>query len=47
LNVVTRGHPDDTLEVPVASDDVLRDMDYPEEYEAELQRWTAQQQQTE
>ena len=39
LNIVTRGHPDDTLEVPVASDDVLRDMDYPEEYEAELQRW--------
>jgi len=47
LNMVTRGHPDDTLEVPVSSDDILRDMDYPEEYEAELQRWTAQQQQTE
>ena len=39
LNMVTRGHPDDTLEVPVPSDDILRDMDYPEEYEAELQRW--------
>jgi molybdenum cofactor cytidylyltransferase len=39
LNVVTRGHPDDTLEVPVANDDILRDMDYPAEYEAELQRW--------
>ena len=39
LNVVTRAHPDDTLEVPVASEDVLRDMDYPAEYEAELQRW--------
>jgi molybdenum cofactor cytidylyltransferase len=47
LNVVTRGHPDDTLEVPVSSDDILRDMDYPEEYEAELQRWTAEQRQTE
>ena len=39
LNVVTRGHADDTLEVPVASDDILRDMDYPEDYAAELQRW--------
>jgi molybdenum cofactor cytidylyltransferase len=47
LNVVTRGHPDDTLEVPVPSDDILRDMDYPEEYAAELQRWTTRQQPTE
>lgn len=39
LNVVTRGHPEDTLEVPVDSDTILRDMDYPQEYEAELQRW--------
>lgn len=39
LNVVTRGHPEDTLEVPVSSDDILRDMDYPQEYAAELQRW--------
>ena len=39
LNVVTRGHPDDTLEVPVPSDGILRDMDYPEDYAAELQRW--------
>jgi molybdenum cofactor cytidylyltransferase len=39
LNLVTRGHPDDTLEVPVPDDDILRDMDYQEEYEAELQRW--------
>lgn len=43
LNLVTRGHPDDTLEVPVATDDILRDMDYPEEYEAELQRWATRQ----
>jgi len=39
LNVVTRGHPDETLEVPMASDDILRDMDYPEDYAAEVQRW--------
>ena len=37
--MVTRGHPEDTLEVPVDSDTILRDMDYPQEYEAELQRW--------
>jgi molybdenum cofactor cytidylyltransferase len=39
LNIVTRGHADDTLEVPMSADDILRDMDYPAEYEAELQRW--------
>jgi molybdenum cofactor cytidylyltransferase len=39
LHLVTRGHPDDTLEVPMDSDAILRDMDYQEEYEAELQRW--------
>ncbi len=39
LNAVTRGYPDDTLEVPVATDDILRDMDYQADYEAELQRW--------
>jgi molybdenum cofactor cytidylyltransferase len=39
LNLVTRGHPEDTLEVPVESDDILRDMDYQADYEAELQRW--------
>jgi molybdenum cofactor cytidylyltransferase len=44
LNVVTRGHPDDTLEIPVESDDILRDMDYQEDYEAELQRWQQRQQ---
>lgn len=44
LNVVTRGHPDDTLEIPVDSDDILRDMDYQEDYEAELQRWQQRQQ---
>jgi CTP:molybdopterin cytidylyltransferase MocA len=39
LNVVTRGHPDDTLEVPMRDDDILRDMDYQADYEAELERW--------
>ncbi len=39
LNLVTRAHPDDTLEVPLQDDAILRDMDYQEEYEAELQRW--------
>ena len=39
LNVVTRGHPDDTLEVPMMDDDILRDIDYQEDYEAELDRW--------
>jgi molybdenum cofactor cytidylyltransferase len=39
LNLVTRGHPEDTLEIPVADDLILQDMDYPEEYEAVLKRW--------
>jgi molybdenum cofactor cytidylyltransferase len=39
LHLVTRGHPDDTLELPMDNDDILRDMDYRTDYEAELQRW--------
>lgn len=39
LNLVTRGHPHDTLELPIGNDDILRDMDYQEEYVAELKRW--------
>ena len=39
LNVVTRGYPQDTLELPIGNDDILRDMDYQEEYVAELKRW--------
>ncbi len=39
LNRVTRGHPEATLEVPLADDFILYDMDYPEEYEAVLKRW--------
>lgn len=41
LNVVTRGYPEDTLELPIDSDDILRDMDYQEDYAAELERWTS------
>lgn len=32
LNVVTRGYPEDTLEVPVDEAWILKDMDTPEEY---------------
>ena len=39
LNVVTRGYPHDTLEVGIESDDILRDMDYQDDYVAELERW--------
>ena len=38
LKPVMRGHPDDTLEVEVEDDGVLRDIDTPEEYRAELDR---------
>ena len=41
LNVVTRGYPQDTLEVDIESDDILRDMDYQHDYAAELQRLTS------
>jgi molybdenum cofactor cytidylyltransferase len=46
LNLVTRGHPEDTLEVPMECDDILRDMDYQADYEAELQRWQHRSQST-
>ncbi|MCZ6874942.1 MAG: nucleotidyltransferase family protein [bacterium] len=39
LNLVTRSHPDDTLQIPLDNDDILRDMDYQTDYEAERQRW--------
>jgi molybdenum cofactor cytidylyltransferase len=39
LNLITRGHPEDTLEVPLTDDFILQDMDYPEDYEAILKRW--------
>lgn len=38
LKPVMRGHPDDTLEVEVADEGVLKDIDTPEEYRAELDR---------
>lgn len=41
LNVVTRGHPDDTLAVPVADQAVVEDMDTPADYEREQHRQTA------
>ena len=41
LNVVTRGYPQDTLELAIDSDDILRDMDYRDDYVAELQRWAS------
>jgi molybdenum cofactor cytidylyltransferase len=44
LHVVVRAHAADTLTVPVDTDDILRDMDYQTDYEAELQRWQQRQQ---
>lgn len=38
LKPVMRGNPDDTLEVAVADEGVLRDIDTPEDYRAELDR---------
>ena len=38
LKPVMRGHPDDTLELPVADAGILRDVDTPEDYEGELGR---------
>ena len=38
LNVVTRGHPEDTLEVAVETATVLEDMDTPDDYQRALNR---------
>ncbi|MDA0746989.1 MAG: nucleotidyltransferase family protein [bacterium] len=38
LKPVMRGHPEDTLEVPVEEDGILRDLDTPEEYRAEIEK---------
>lgn len=38
LNTVTRGHPRDTLEVPVADREAIEDMDTPADYQRELRR---------
>ena len=41
LNTVTRGHPGDTLELPVATGEVVEDMDTPGDYWRERARWSA------
>jgi molybdenum cofactor cytidylyltransferase len=38
LNAVTRGHPQETREVPVDDDSILRDVDTPADYERERSR---------
>lgn len=38
LKPVVRGHPEDTLEVPVDDEGILRDLDTPEDYRAEVAR---------
>ena len=38
LKPVMRGHPQDTLEVPVDDEGILRDLDTPEDYRSELER---------
>ena len=39
LNAVTRGHPEDTHELPVAEAAILTDMDTPADYQRELAHW--------
>ena len=39
LNAVTRGHPEDTYELPVAEAAILTDMDTPADYRRELEQW--------
>ena len=39
LNAVTRGHPADTCEWPVAEAAILTDMDTPADYQRALQQW--------
>ena len=39
LNQVTRGHPEDTLEIPVVDEQILRDMDTPADYRREKARY--------
>jgi molybdenum cofactor cytidylyltransferase len=41
LRDVIRAHEDDTRLLPVHAEEILRDMDVPEEYARELQRWLA------
>ena len=39
LNLVTRGHPADTLEIPVDNKEILEDMDTPVDYQRERSRY--------
>lgn len=39
LNAVTRGHPEDMCELPVAEPAILTDMDTPADYQRELNHW--------
>ena len=39
LNAVTRNHPEDTYELPVAEAAILTDMDTPADYQRELEQW--------
>ena len=41
LNQVTRGHPEDTLEVSIGQREILEDMDTPADYQRELARHTS------
>ncbi|MDP6039325.1 MAG: nucleotidyltransferase family protein [Candidatus Latescibacteria bacterium] len=41
LKPVMRGYPEDTLEVPVDDEGILRDLDTPEDYRAEVERQKA------
>jgi len=38
LKPVMRGHPEDTLEISVEDEGILRDLDTPEDYESEIER---------
>ena len=38
LNAVTRGHPEDTLEVPLPDQGIIEDLDTPADYQRELER---------
>ena len=40
LNTLTRGHPNDTCEIPINISSILDDMDTPEDYQRELKLWT-------
>jgi molybdenum cofactor cytidylyltransferase len=43
LRELLQRHPDDLLHLPVEVEAVVRDMDTPEEYQAEIQRWQEEQ----